>query len=158
MNAPSEEYCRLIDRICEIKQLADPRRKHERCDLVVDGVPFTLLPSTSLDGQVDGVAYFCDFGPLPKECRVLALEYLLETNLHMFGPDNPAFSRNPQTDHAVLAGRLPLDRITAEAAIEAMGGLADFARQWQATHFLSPQEQASGRPARGFAADSLSTR
>jgi hypothetical protein len=148
MNTSKSDYFRLIDRICELKQLADPRAKHERCSLVVDDVLFTLIPSTRLDGTVDSVAYFCDFGPLPNESRTQALEYLLETNLHMFGPESPTFSRNPQTGHIVLIGRMPLDRITAESAIQAMSGLAEFAHEWRATHFLQPEQRAAAQPVR----------
>jgi hypothetical protein len=151
------DYRHLIDRICEIKQLRDVQAKYERCSLIVDEVLFTLVPSAGAQG-IDSVAYFCDFGPLPHESRALALEHLLETNLYMFGSESPSFACNPETKHVLLLGRVALDRLSAESAIQLLGGLADYAHEWRASRFLSPDAQAADRAPRRSAGDVLQSR
>src|SRR5205814_7135794 len=112
------DYAELIDRIHEIKKIPLTPLRHSKCDLVIEGTGFTLLPSGYDDGDIDAMAYFADFGPLPNEQRDLAAIRLLESNLFMFGRDCPGFCTNPETGRILLAGHMPLGRVTAESALQ----------------------------------------
>src|SRR5437773_513432 len=99
-------YATLIDHLCEVSKTVLSPSRHDRCELTLEGTAFTLTPSWDADGDIDGVAYFVDLGPLPQEHgerEVMAIR-LLGTNLFMVGRDAPSFCFNAQAGHVVLAG------------------------------------------------------
>lgn len=141
-----KDYARLIDAICELGQAAPAESRHTRCDLAVEGTLFTLIPVPDETGVPNGVGYFADVGPLPQAQGEVAMRSLLETNLFMIGRDAPSFCANPDTGHIVLAGVMPLDRVTPETALQAMSSLAHFAADWRESlfHMDRPTAMHSG--------------
>ena len=137
-------YARLIDGICEIGNAPPSDSRHTRCDLAVEGTLFTLIPTLDENGVADGVGYFADVGPLPPTQRESAALRLLESNLFLIGRNAPSFCANPDTGHIVLAGVMPLDRVTPETALQAMSSLAHFAAEWRDSHLRAPQEPQPG--------------
>jgi hypothetical protein len=151
------DYSKLIDAICELKKIEPSPEHHRKLDIVVEGSAVTLLPSGH-GGEVEALAYFVDFGALPQEDRETASARLLETNLFMIGRDSPAFCLNPDTDHVLLAGCIPLERTMPESLLESLASFAEYAAYWRASHFLSPEERGAAAPHRTGTSTGLGTR
>jgi len=141
------DYSKLIDAICELKKIEPSPAHHHKLDIAVEGSAVTLLPS-GYGGEAEALAYFVDFGALPQEDRETALARLLETNLFMIGRDSPTFCLNPDTNHVLLAGSIPLERTTPESLLESLSGFAEYAAYWRASHFLAPEERGAAGPHR----------
>jgi hypothetical protein len=139
-----ELYAKLIDEICEISKATPSAERHERCDLAVDGTIFTLMPSRDRSGVLASVAYLADIGPLPEENKAEAAIELLETNLFFFGPDSPSFCCNPETGHVLLVGRMPLEALTAESALQFLSTVADLAFDWRGPNQVPEQALQPG--------------
>jgi len=139
-----EDFERLIDGICQIKQIARTNEQNAPCHLRVNGVSFTLAPAPNNAGDIDALGYFCDFGPLPEELpHAPILRRLLESNLFLFGADLPRFTCNPETGNVLLAGHLALELVTGEIVIQLLDQMSEYAREWGETYFLEDVERAS---------------
>jgi len=140
----SAVYSTLIDRLCELNKATLSPSRHDRCELAIEGTSFTLTPSWDANGDIDGMAYFVDLGPLPQHQREAVALRLLGTNLFMVARDAPSFCFNPQAGHVVLAGYLSIDRGTAESVFQVLTGLAHFAAQWDLSQSLPSQGPVPG--------------
>src|SRR5438105_1770796 len=138
-------YSKLIDEICERSKATPSSERYERCDLAVDGTLFTLMPAPdNRTGEINAVAYFGDVGPLPEANPGAAAVELLESNLFAVGRDAPCFCCNPETGHVLIAGRMPLDLVTADSALELLSGLAHLAFEWRESHRGSVKDSQPG--------------
>jgi len=141
-------YSRLIEGICEISKVPFDESMHTRFDVAVRGTSFSLTPTLDGNGDPDGLGYFADVGPLPAHRKgAVALE-LLETNLFMVGRDTPFFCVNPESGHILVAGVLPLDRLTPASTLEAMSVLAESISEWQASFLNRAGERPAGSAGR----------
>ena len=139
-----EDFDRLLDGICSIKNTARKKDQSDALHLSVNGVQFTLAPAPNNAGDIDALGYFCNFGPLPEELpHAPILRRLLESNLFLFGADLPRFTCNPETGSVLLVGRLALTLVTGEIVIQLLDQMSDYARQWGETYFLEDVERSS---------------
>jgi hypothetical protein len=130
-DVPYEEF---IDALCKRTGSELTPSRHIRFDLSVNGTLFSLVPSTGMQGEVDGIAFFGDVGALPEHGKADAAIRLLESNLYMVGTDTPIFCCHPERPgQVILAGRMPLRKTTADKALEALAFLAGMAADTRAT-------------------------
>jgi len=130
MNQSPPSYEQFIDAFCGLTDADPPSMRHTRFDLTVAGTNFSLLPSSNLEGIVDGVAYFGEVGMLPEHGRAEAAVQLLEQNLYSVGADIPAYCCHPEKPGMVLiAGRMPLRITSPERAMHALNVLAQNAAE-----------------------------
>jgi hypothetical protein len=130
----TETYKRLIDEICQMAQIPNAQLMYQSADLRIDDVNFTLIEAGL--GDEDGLALYCDFGPLPTHRREQVLERLMQLNLAMHGINTPVFSLNQETGHVLLARRIVLRQITALEVMDMLAVHAAQAKQWAQTHYL----------------------
>lgn len=145
-----EDFDRLIDGICKIKNIARTKEQGDACHLRVDGVPFSLLPCGTR-GDVEHVMFICDFGPLPQASRTELLQGLMETNLFLFGAEAPRFGCNPETGHVLYMGYLPLAEVTPESVQRLLDETSEQAQAWRAFHLQMTQTQPAARHPSPFA-------
>lgn len=150
-DVPYEEF---IDALCKRTGSDLSPSRHIRFDLTVNGTLFSLVPSTGMQGDVHGIAFFGDVGPLPEHGKAEAAIRLLESNLYMVGTDTPIHCCHPERPgQVILAGRMPLRHTSADKALEALAFLAGMAADTRAT--LSPSATPPGPAAREATASRL---
>lgn len=142
------DYSNLIDEICERSNAAPSPERYERCDLAVDGTLFTLMPARDVrTGEINGVIYFGDVGPLPEANPGAAAVELLQANLFTVGQEDvPFYCCNPETGHVLIAGRMALELVAAESALELLSGVAHVAFTWRESHQDSGRGSQPGSP------------
>ncbi|HTD02793.1 CesT family type III secretion system chaperone [Undibacterium sp.] len=136
----SENYRKLIDEVCAIAKIADPKLFYTTADLTVDGVNFTLIDGST--EQEEGLAMYCDFGALPAKNRADVLERLLEINLSMHGVNTPVFTINFETRHVLLARRIPIGQISALDLMNTLSEHAAHSKEWRKTYYLNEGRQS----------------
>lgn len=161
----AEHYRLLVDQICEHTLIPNPASLYHATNLTVRGIDFSLY---YLDDVGQGsVSTLCDFGALPARQRETVLQRLLETNFYLFdSPGAPTLSFNDQNQRVVLACKLPLAGMDAQALITLLGQFADMALMWRTDYFLdaaaskpstAPERSTSLRDA-GYRTAGLTTR
>ncbi|AEK64132.1 CesT family type III secretion system chaperone [Collimonas fungivorans] len=130
----SENYRKLIDEVCAIARIANPKLFYTTADLTVDGVNFTLIDGST--EQEEGLALYCDFGALPVKNRADVLERLLEINLTMHGVNTPVFTINFETRHVLLAQRIPVGQISALDLMNTLSEYSAHSKAWRKTFYL----------------------
>lgn len=139
---PSKNFCKLIDEICKVVNIANSQSLYEAADLEIDQTKFTLRDGSSQ--SEDAVAFYCDFGLVPpKSCRADALQRLLELNLVMFGLNTPVFSINGQNNHVLMMARIPMKDMSAEMLLNTLAKYSAKAKKWQKTYYLTTEEKSS---------------
>jgi Tir chaperone protein (CesT) family len=128
----------LIDAICSEASPAERETILQTGSLLADGVPFTLVNGAA--GDESSLYAYCDFGALPHQQTVAVLKRLLEINLFLYGRDTPSFVFNPHTEHVLLACRMDRGTLTAQRFIQSLREMGSYARQWQATRFLTDED------------------
>lgn len=156
MNGAKEHYYQLIDGICALAGIAEPRTMYENCSISVNQIEFTMTHANFV--HPDLAVLYVDFGKPPAERRDVVLQRLLETNTYMFcDSDGPAFSFNAESGHVMLMVRVLLPQVTPASVIALMQHLSDYVKSWQSNFFLSDDERA-GKKSSGlgsFAARNL---
>lgn len=134
-----KNYHQLIDNICELTMLPDPASLYEVASISVRNINFSLLyKENAVLGEVQ---IFCGFGPLPTQQRERVLQRLLETNLYLCtGPGNPTLTYNAETGQVVLVCIFPLGALEAQPLLDMLGHLAETAKRWQSTYFLTEED------------------
>ena len=131
---PSATFCLLIDQLCQLSCLPDPKALYERTSLNIDGVDISLVER---EGAASEIIIHCDLGTPPTRRRDEVLCRLLEINFNLFtGSASPAYMVNPQTGRATLAAVAPLAGLGAIGLLELLGQLADMANTWRQGYFL----------------------
>jgi hypothetical protein len=136
----SENYRKLIDEICAISKIENPKLFYTTADLTIDGVNFTLIDGST--AQEEGLAMYCDFGALPVKNRAEVLERLLEINLTMHGVNTPVFTVNFETRHVLLARRIPIGQISALDLINTLSEHAAHCKDWRKTYYLNEARES----------------
>lgn len=134
----------LIDAICPGASPAERQIILQAGSLLVDEIAFTLVNGAA--GDESGLYAYCDFGALPHQQTAAVLKRLLEINLFLYGRDAPSFVFNPHTEHVLLACRMDRGTLTAQRFIQSLREMGSYARQWQATRFLTDED--TDRPGR----------
>jgi len=136
---PSKSFCNLVDDICKMTGIADPRSLYFSTDLEIDFIKFTCAENyEKLDQEL---ILYCDFGALPPaNLRTQALQRLLELNLSMPGASPNAYSINEESQHVLLIIRLSMQGLTAKKLLNDMAGYAAKAKNWRKTYYLASQQ------------------
>ena len=147
-------YEQFIDALCARTGSERSPSRHIRFDLTVNGTLFSLVPSTGMQGTLDGIAFFGEVGPLPEHGKAEAAIRLLESNLYMVGTDTPIYCCHPERPgHVILAGRMPLRNTSADKGLEALAFLAGMAQDARTS--MSPSTASAGPAARKATASKL---
>jgi Tir chaperone protein (CesT) family len=130
----------LINATCQDASAAERQTILRTGGLLVNGIPFALVPGATGTGDEDSLYVYCDFGCLPRDQTVAVLKRILEINIFLYGRETPSFVFNPSTEHILLACRMDRSGITAQRFMQSLREMSSYAHQWQATHFLSDEE------------------
>lgn len=140
---PSAEYCRLVDDMCQLALLPNPKALYERTALTVHKVNFNLIERPG--DPYSELLIYTDLGPLPSQRREAVLLRLLDINFHLFtGAGSPSCTYNSETQRLTLAVSLLLQGTSGERLLGLLGQLADMARSWRDDHFLDRPAAAQG--------------
>nr|WP_100546507.1 MULTISPECIES: CesT family type III secretion system chaperone [unclassified Pseudomonas] len=132
---PSAAYCRLVDDLCQLALLPNPKALYERTALTVGKVNFSLVERSG--DPYSEVLIYTDLGPLPSQHRDAVLLRLLDINFHLFvGAGSPSCSYNSETQRLTLGVSLLLQAATGQRLLALLGQLADMAHNWRGDHFL----------------------
>ena len=134
-----QDFERLIDGICKIRNIIRTPEHSIALHLRVDGVFFTLAPGAAR-GDVEGLIIFCDFGAPPESLRADALRQLMEANLYLFGPEAPRFGCHPETGNVLYMSYQPLEQLTHDAVLQMLGALAAQAQEWNESNRQASRE------------------
>lgn len=138
---PATNYQKMIDEICALADIPLSQLMYQSADLKIDDIDFTVIEAGI--GAEDGMALYCDFGPLPTVGRETALERLLQINLVMHGINTPVFTLNQDNGHVLLARRIALTNMTALDVMNQLAEHAEHAKQWRQTYYLRDPKQSS---------------
>ena len=148
----------LINAACQSASAAERQTILQTGSLMADGVPFTLVPGAPGTGDENSLYVYCDFGSLPCDQTVAVLKRLLEINLFLYGVGTPGFVFNPDTEHILLACRIDRSEITPQRFGQSLREMSSYARQWQATRFLTDEEADQPSRLKPAMADNVSSR
>lgn len=139
-----ELYRQLIDDICSVALIPCTASLYHSTNLAIRDIDFSMQYSTG--SKAGGIAILCDFGPLPNRRREEILLRLLETNFYMSeSPATPMLSFNDQSERVTLTCRMPLQSLRAEVLLGLLGELADMAKSWRSSYFLSGSANSKAR-------------
>ncbi|HVK93288.1 MAG TPA: CesT family type III secretion system chaperone [Noviherbaspirillum sp.] len=128
-------YCELIDGLCEMIGVADPKQFYELAELTIDDEECAILHGGQYNE--DRIAIFCTYGSPPEQDADLVLQRLLEANLTLMQPGGLRFAFNPMTEEVILAGAIPMAGLSPEGLLHLLQKLARQARQWRRHYSLS---------------------
>jgi hypothetical protein len=126
-------------------QEQDARQIAERGALAIDGILFSFVHDDKISPNL--LLAYCDFGEVLKGKEAQIYKALMEINLAMYIGAGPTFGISPQTGRIVLALSHALDGLNIDKLRNSLGEIADWAKQWRATHFLTrPNEREPANP------------
>ena len=122
-----DAYRRIIDQVCETCAIPDPESMYEAFDVTVNDAPVTMFYREA----IDAVVFYCDFGELPEIDRTNFLQELLIANLFSVEQTTPCFAINPETNHVVLRGQLPVNTLSARDLLATLDAFSASANRWR---------------------------
>lgn len=147
----NETYRKLISQFCRAEGIALPENPDALLPLVIDDVPFLLLPVDDGDGV--RVQLTVHYGDMPAQAPAAAYRRLLEANAAAFDTLQPKYGIDAPTGSVLLTGTLALASLTAQSLAELLRDQVEQVHEWRETRFLTAEERAAARAALRDAAE-----
>jgi hypothetical protein len=130
----AKSYERLIRNLCKLIRFDEPERVLKQEPLYLDDVLFILIHDTDTDPN--RIFLFAEFGHLPPDRAIPAMEALLQENHAGFDGHGSAFAISPTTGHVLYSLHLALTKTTPTNLAVRMAYLMKLAKEWRRTYFL----------------------
>lgn len=129
------KYETLIEDFCALVNLDDAQHIVQGGAIEVNGVVFSFIHNPAIDMGL--LFLYTDFGPPPLEYQAAVYGELLKHNFMHFAGKGPAFTISPFTGHVVHVEHFPIETTVPQLLASTMAYMADQAKDWKATRFLS---------------------